>query len=360
MRTRACAVRGGCKGAADHLRPAPRPAPQIPTHGNQAMLRRLASGRGAQRRTAPPVVHEALRSGGRALDAGVRGFFEQGLGADLGAVRVHDNALAARSAQAVDAAAYAVGPHVVFDAGRLAPSQPDGFRLLAHELAHVVQSRGVAEPQGRISIGETDAPEEHQASHAAARLAESQPAGLDAGGADPALRRQTPEDENKPPAPKPLLPLPIVDKFDPLPFLPTPGGSPPSPYDPGSKVTDPSGKGPSLEDLHGGYQTLFGKKPLNLGINLNAKMPDCSRLEAVDSTKAVPKYMRFDQYDLQRKLYHSPLSNDPWPQVTPEQYKVTIDACPQAQPQVTPVIPKDKPPKGDFPGSTLPPGQAMA
>jgi hypothetical protein len=273
---------------------------------------------------------------------------------------VHDNTLAARSAQAVDAAAYAVGPHVVFDAGRLAPSQPDGFRLLAHELAHVVQSGTGADLSGRIRIGETDAPEERQAEHAATRLSAAQPAGLDAGGAEPALRRQPPDEENKPPAPKPLMPLPGVDKFDVAPFLPFPGGSAPTPFDKPGTVTDPSGKGPSIEDLRGGYQDLFGKKPLNLGLNTNAQMPPCSALETTYSTKAAPRYWTFEQYDLSRKLYHSPLTKDPWPQVTPEQYKSTIDACPKEQPREMPVIPKDPSQKGDFPGSTLPPGQAMA
>jgi hypothetical protein len=357
MRARKRVAPGGaCKGAADCAKP----AAQVPAQGNQAVLRRLGAGRGMQRRVAPPVVHEVLRGGGRALDAGTRGFFEQGLGADLGAVRVHDNALAARSARAVDAAAYAVGPHVVFDAGRLAPTRPDGLRLLAHELAHVVQSGASGDMPARIRIGEPNAPEEQQATHAAARLSAAQPAGLGAGGAEPALRRQTPDEETKP-APKPLFPLPIVDKFDPVPFVPTPGGTAPSPYDQPGKVTDPSGKGPSLEDLRGAREKLFGKTPLNLGINNNPKMPNCSSLETADSTKAVPKYWTYEQYDVQRRLYHGPLTKDAWPQVTPEQYKAVIDTCPKEVKREMPVIPPPAPlPKGDFPGSTLPPGQAMA
>ena len=357
MRARMQAASDGCKrGPGSCSGPTLRASAQ----GNQAMLRRLAGARGSQRRTAPSAVHDVLRSGGRPLDSNPRGFFEQGLGADLGAVRVHDNTLAARSAQVVDAAAYAVGPHVVFGAGRLAPSQPDGFHLLAHELAHVVQSGTGADVSGRIRIGEPDAPEEQQAEHAATRLSAAQPAGLDPGGAEPALRRQSPDDENKQPAPKPLIPLPGIDKFDVAPFLPFPGGSAPTPFDKPGTVTDPSGKGPSIEDLHGGYQTLFGKKPLNLGLNTNAQMPPCSALETTYSTKAAPRYWTFEQYDLSRKLYHSPLTQDPWPQVTPEQYKSTIDACPKEQPREVPVIPKDPSQKGDFPGSTLPPGQAMA
>jgi hypothetical protein len=58
---------------------------------------------------------------------------------DFSRVRVHSDARAAESAQAVNALAYAVGPDLVFGAGQYAPHSGDGKRLLAHELAHVAQ-----------------------------------------------------------------------------------------------------------------------------------------------------------------------------------------------------------------------------
>ncbi len=64
---------------------------------------------------------------------------EPRFGHDCGSVRVHTDARAAESAQAVNALAYTVGNGIVFDAGEYAPATPDGQRLLAHELAHVVQ-----------------------------------------------------------------------------------------------------------------------------------------------------------------------------------------------------------------------------
>ena len=364
MRARMCSAPTAGKRAPTTVS-RPRPASRASVSGNQAVLRRLAADGGVQRRVAPPVVHNVLRSGGRALDTGTRGFFERGLGADLGGVRVHDDAMAAHSARAVGAVAYTVGPHVVFDAGRHAPSRPEGLRLLAHELTHVVQAGGnEAQVPGRIKIGEPNAREEQHASLAAARLSAAQPAGVVAGSAAPALRRQTPDDQPKK-DPKPLIPLPGVGKFDVVPFvpIPTPGGSGPTPYDAPGKSPDPSGKGPSLEDLHGAGVSLFGNKPLQLGLNKNFQMPDCSKLETADSTKAAPKYKTFEQYDLDRKLYHSPLTKDPWPPLTREQYQAAIDACPkaQAQPrQELPIIPKDPLPKGDFPTPTQPPGQANA
>jgi hypothetical protein len=99
----------------------------------------------------PPIVHEVLRSPGEPLDRATRGFMESRFGHDFGRVRVHTGALAAESARSVNALAYTVGQSVVFGAGRFAPSSPSGRRLLAHELAHVVQQSGGAGPVEGIS-----------------------------------------------------------------------------------------------------------------------------------------------------------------------------------------------------------------
>jgi hypothetical protein len=55
---------------------------------------------------------------------------------------VHADTRAAASAAELDARAYAVGRDIVFGAGEYAPRTPEGQRLLAHELAHVVQHSG--------------------------------------------------------------------------------------------------------------------------------------------------------------------------------------------------------------------------
>src|SRR5688500_4510126 len=70
---------------------------------------------------------------------------ESRFGRDFSGVHVHDDDAAARSARDVAADAYTVGAHVVFDTGRLSPGTESGRRLLAHELAHVVQQSGGAE-----------------------------------------------------------------------------------------------------------------------------------------------------------------------------------------------------------------------
>jgi hypothetical protein len=61
-------------------------------------------------------------------------------------VRIHTDARAASSAAAVQAYAYTVGRDVVFGAGMYSPTTPQGRRLIAHELAHVVQQEGAADP----------------------------------------------------------------------------------------------------------------------------------------------------------------------------------------------------------------------
>src|SRR5262249_32289914 len=61
----------------------------------------------------PPVVNKALEAPGRALDGSTRDFMESRFGHDFGRVRVHDDALAAESARAVNARAYTVGQDIV-------------------------------------------------------------------------------------------------------------------------------------------------------------------------------------------------------------------------------------------------------
>jgi Domain of unknown function (DUF4157) len=90
---------------------------------------------------APPVVTELLRSPGRPLETGVRRSMEQQFRQDLGDVRIHTDAMASRSAEAVAARAYTVGRNVVFRHGEYAPNTHGGRRLLAHELVHVLQQR---------------------------------------------------------------------------------------------------------------------------------------------------------------------------------------------------------------------------
>jgi hypothetical protein len=108
----------------------------------QPLVRRKAGGAATADAPAPSSVDQALRSPGHALDPGTRGFFETRFGHDFSGVRVHRDAVAERSAEDINALAYTVGHDIVFGAGRFAPATQEGRRLLAHELAHVVQQEG--------------------------------------------------------------------------------------------------------------------------------------------------------------------------------------------------------------------------
>jgi hypothetical protein len=79
------------------------------------------------------------RGPGRPLPGSVRSSFEPRFGLDLGAVRIHDDSDAARSAREYGALAYTLGSHIVFGERQFAPGTAAGRRLLAHELAHVAQ-----------------------------------------------------------------------------------------------------------------------------------------------------------------------------------------------------------------------------
>jgi hypothetical protein len=78
---------------------------------------------------------------GRPLDGLTRSYFEPRFGADLGQVRVHEDADAHRSAVALDARAFTVRNHIALRQGEVASGAPGAMRLMAHELAHVLQQR---------------------------------------------------------------------------------------------------------------------------------------------------------------------------------------------------------------------------
>jgi hypothetical protein len=105
------------------------------------MVQRSADGAGVGG-VAPSIVQEVLNSFGTPLDTATRNFFEPRFGADFSRVRIHTDARAAASARAVNATAYTVGESIVFNRNKYSRDSSGGRRLLAHELAHVVQQLG--------------------------------------------------------------------------------------------------------------------------------------------------------------------------------------------------------------------------
>jgi hypothetical protein len=88
------------------------------------------------------LLGSVMNSPGQPLDDSSRHYFEPRFGHDFSRVRIHSDDRATASTRTLGASAYTFGQHVVFEKGQYAPSTLEGRRLLAHELAHVVQQNG--------------------------------------------------------------------------------------------------------------------------------------------------------------------------------------------------------------------------
>ena len=155
--------------------------------------------------TSHPSFLIPSRAGGRPLTADARQFFEPRFGCDLRDVRIHDDSAAAASARNIHARAYTHGDQVVFGAGQYAPDHAAGRRLLAHELAHVVQQRS---SRAQISAGPEQNVEEprrraHDLTRGDARLTSARGLGAMRSDVTPlSLQRQSEPERQRPPAPE--------------------------------------------------------------------------------------------------------------------------------------------------------------
>lgn len=168
-----------------------------------------ASGPGARRdghtlHARRPVLERAdraVRRDGAPLPDGARADFEQRFGYDFSRIRIYADGEAATAARAIGARAYTIGSHIAFGAGELAPGTEDGRRLLAHELAHVVQ-QGAREPSSsppRLSNpGDAAEREADQLAGAALRGAPLPP--MNGGACAATVMRQTPAAATPPPS----------------------------------------------------------------------------------------------------------------------------------------------------------------
>jgi hypothetical protein len=95
---------------------------------------------------------DATRGSGSDLDTSVSARLSGSLG-DLSDVRVHTDDTADQLNRSVSARAFATGTDVYFAKGEYNPGSASGDKLIAHELAHVVQQRG-ASAAGPLSVSE--------------------------------------------------------------------------------------------------------------------------------------------------------------------------------------------------------------
>jgi outer membrane protein assembly factor BamB len=119
---------------------------------------------------------------GHPLEPAVRSSLGAAFGTDLSAVRIHDDVRAARLAAEFGVDAFAHGRDIYFAAARYRPTRPQGLRLLAHEVAHVLQQ---AAGQAPVEDGNAGGAGYRALEQAACRAADRAVRG---GLADPALR----------------------------------------------------------------------------------------------------------------------------------------------------------------------------
>ena len=121
------------------------PRSPFPISGLVHPVRRMSQGDDALGGTAvvPETASalERLRGAGARLPDSVAGPMGEAIGADLSGVRVHDDSQADQISRSLQATAFTHGQDIYFTQGAYAPETHAGQRLLAHELAHVVQGR---------------------------------------------------------------------------------------------------------------------------------------------------------------------------------------------------------------------------
>ncbi|MDB5133752.1 MAG: hypothetical protein JWP37_355 [Mucilaginibacter sp.] len=112
--------------------------------------RRESSGNEMQNSNGVDDYVNTLGSSGQPLPQASRGFFESRLGHDFSNVRIHNDSIAAKSAQSINALAYTSSNNIVFNSGQYSLDTDSGKKLMAHELTHVVQQTKQSDPAANM------------------------------------------------------------------------------------------------------------------------------------------------------------------------------------------------------------------
>jgi Domain of unknown function (DUF4157) len=87
------------------------------------------------------LINSILFESGQPLDSSTKEFMEAKSGFDFSNIRIHNNDNTHESAQKINAEAYTIGNHIMFAKDQYLPQSSKGIELLAHELAHTIQSK---------------------------------------------------------------------------------------------------------------------------------------------------------------------------------------------------------------------------
>jgi outer membrane protein OmpA-like peptidoglycan-associated protein len=134
-------------------------------------------------------------SSGKPLDPSVQAQMEQAFGADFGEVRIHDDATARARAGEISSEAFTHGDDIYLADDASSSGTAEGKRLLAHELAHVVQQRRAGGRQSS-AVGEPGDRFETDADQAAAHAAAGRPVQVTESGAPPASVQRQPAEQS--------------------------------------------------------------------------------------------------------------------------------------------------------------------
>lgn len=98
----------------------------------------------------PKSIESRLNSskgGGQKLGGQAKNEMESGFGADFSNVNIHTDDNAVQMSQDLGAKAFAHGNDVYFNKGQYDPQSSEGKHLLAHELTHTIQQKGMVQKQ---------------------------------------------------------------------------------------------------------------------------------------------------------------------------------------------------------------------
>lgn len=84
---------------------------------------------------------------GKPIEAGTRELMEKKFGADFSRVRIHTGQKAQMMSQKIQAKAFTHGYDIFFNKGQYQPETSQGKHLLAHELTHTLQQKGITQKQ---------------------------------------------------------------------------------------------------------------------------------------------------------------------------------------------------------------------
>jgi hypothetical protein len=116
-------------------------------HGEEDSELRLSEAGGTATGTSTTSAYIGTLNSGSKLPVETTQFFYDRMGYNFDSVNIHTGADAAESTKEINAKAYAIDNHIVFNEGQYNPDSIEGKKLLAHELAHVVQNGDSAELQ---------------------------------------------------------------------------------------------------------------------------------------------------------------------------------------------------------------------